>query len=181
MASAATLFRRVAKNLAAATIWRMPCRFGLASLLGREYSLRCALFHHIADTESPFTQGLGITSKYRDFEATLRFLIRHYTPVTLQQVLEQAYGRALPPRAVLVTFDDAYASIATHAAPICREFNVPAVFFVNSACLDNQRLALDNLVCYVANTMSLHEVTIAARFVMECRDIELHSLPEVFG
>ena len=56
---------------------------------------------------------------------------------------------------MLVTFDDAYASVSEFAAPLCSKFGVPAVFFVNGECLDNRRLALDNLVCYVANVCGL--------------------------
>ncbi|MGD0966613.1 MAG: polysaccharide deacetylase family protein, partial [Candidatus Acidiferrales bacterium] len=99
------------------------------------------------------------------FEAALRFLTRYYAPVRLQDVLTDYDGRGLPPRAVLVTFDDAYASVAEWAAPLCRQFGVPAVFFVNAAFLDNQRLAPDNLVCYVANVWGMETINAAARAV----------------
>ena len=86
----------------------------------------------------------------------------------------------LPPRAVLVTFDDAYASVVESAAPLCRKFGVPAVFFVNAAFLDNQRLAPDNLVCYVANVLGMETINAAARAVRGAETPELHSLSEVF-
>ena len=88
---------------------------------------------------------------------------------------------ALPPRAVLVTFDDAYASVAELAAPLCQEFGLPAVFFVNAAFLDNQRLAPDNLVCYVANVLGMETINAAARSVRDAESLELHSITEVFA
>jgi peptidoglycan/xylan/chitin deacetylase (PgdA/CDA1 family) len=81
---------------------------------------------------------------------------------------------------VLVTFDDAYASVAESAAPLCRQSGVPAVFFVNAAFLDNQRLAPDNLVCYVANVLGMEVISAAARAVRGTETPGLHSLSEVF-
>jgi len=87
----------------------------------------------------------------------------------------------LPPRAVLVTFDDAYASVVEVAAPLCRKYGVPAVFFVNAAFLDNQRLAPDNMICYVANVYGMERVNAAARTLRRNEIPHLASLSEVFG
>jgi peptidoglycan/xylan/chitin deacetylase (PgdA/CDA1 family) len=138
------------------------------------------VFHHISVTESPFTSGINVSTTPKKFEAALRFLTTYYTPVRLQDVLTDSDGRGLPPRAVLVTFDDAYASVAEWAVPLCRQFGVPAVFFVNAAFLDNQRLAPDNLVCYVANKLGMETINAAARAVPGSEALELHSLSEVF-
>jgi peptidoglycan/xylan/chitin deacetylase (PgdA/CDA1 family) len=173
-------FRNSAIHLAAEAFWRTPGSFGIARILGPSYSLRCVVFHDISATESPFTKGMNVSTAPRKFEAALRFLTRHYTPVRLQDVLTDYDGRGLPPRAVLVTFDDAYASVAESAAPLCRQFGVPAVFFVNAAFLDNQRLAPDNLVCYVANVFGMKTIHAAARAVPGAGTSELHSLSEVF-
>ena len=172
---------RAALNLAGRTLWHLPGRFGIARLLGPRYSLRCVLFHDVSDTESSFTKGLGGTITRKDFEAALRFITRHYTPVSLQDVIADSDGQALPPRPVLVTFDDAYASVSEFAAPLCSKFGVPAVFFVNGACLDNRQLALDNLVCYVANVCGLGTINAAAHVASGTKDIELRSLTEVFA
>ena len=69
---------------------------------------------------------MNVSITPREFEAALRFLISHYTPVDLQDVLTDSDGRGLPPRAVLVSFDDAYASVVEWAAPLCRQYGVPA-------------------------------------------------------
>src|ERR1700730_2347856 len=106
---------RTALNLVAGTVWYLPGCFALAKLLGPRYSFRCVLFHKIADTDSAFTRGLGVTITRSNFEAALKFLTRHYTPVRLHDVLADA--DSLPPRPVLVTFDDAYASVCEFAAP----------------------------------------------------------------
>jgi peptidoglycan/xylan/chitin deacetylase (PgdA/CDA1 family) len=63
-----------------------------------------------------------------------------YQPVSLDDVL--AYyvdGTPLPPRAVLVTFDDGYRDNLDNAAPILRKYGVPAVLFVPVGYLDGSR------------------------------------------
>jgi peptidoglycan/xylan/chitin deacetylase (PgdA/CDA1 family) len=173
--------RRGVLNLVGRTLWHFPGRFGIARLLGPRYSLRCVLFHDVSDTESSFTQGLGGTITRKNFEAALKFIIRYYTPVSLQDVIANSDGHALPLRPVLVTFDDAYASVSEFAAPLCSKFGVPAVFFVNGECLDNRRLALDNLICYVANTCGMDVINAAAHLASGTKDIELGSMTEVFA
>jgi peptidoglycan/xylan/chitin deacetylase (PgdA/CDA1 family) len=172
--------RRTALNLATGTLWYMPGCFGLARFLGPRYALRCVLFHDVSDTESTFTKGLGVTITRKNFEATLRFLIKHYTPIGLQDILAAPNGHGLPPRPVLVTFDDGYASVCEFAAPLCRKFGVPSISFVNAACLDNRQLALDNLVCHASNVLGMGPINTAVRAVNGIKDQNLRSLTEVF-
>ncbi|MGA8238000.1 MAG: polysaccharide deacetylase family protein [Candidatus Sulfotelmatobacter sp.] len=173
--------QRSALNLAAGTLWYVPGHFNIARFLGPPCSLRAVLFHDIADAESSFTRGLGGTINRKNFEAALKFLVRHYTPVSLQEVLEDPEGQRLPPRPVLVTFDDAYASVSEFAAPLCRDVGVPAVFFVNAMCLDNQQLALDNLVAHVANVFGMSTINAAARAADVPAILHMRSLTEVFS
>lgn len=167
-------------DLAAGALWRVPGRFGLLRFLGPSYSLRCVVFHAISTTESSFTRGMGVNILPGNFEKALRFLVKYYTPVRLQDVLDDPGGRNLPPRPVLVTFDDGYASAVDAAVPLCRELRVPAVFFLNGAFVDNQRLAPDNLVCYVANVLGMEAVSAAARAVDRGKSSTFHALADIF-
>lgn len=167
-------------SLAARTFWRMPGNFRVARMIGRSYSLRCVVFHNISDRESPFTKGMNVTTSPAALQAALTFFVAHYTPVRLEDVLTNGSGAGLPDRAVLVTFDDAYASVAELAAPLCKRLAVPAVFFVNASFLDNQQLAPDNLVCYVANTLGLDAVRGAARAALGVKAARLECLSDVF-
>ncbi|MGF1430457.1 polysaccharide deacetylase family protein [Kitasatospora sp. LaBMicrA B282] len=67
------------------------------------------------------------------FGAQLDRLCRVAVPISLR-ALEQAVreGRPLPPRSVLITFDDADRSVLDHALPALRERGLPAVAFVVS-------------------------------------------------
>jgi peptidoglycan/xylan/chitin deacetylase (PgdA/CDA1 family) len=173
-------FRREAVSLAAKACYRLPGAFTLARLLGSEYSVRCLVFHHIAEEDSPFTRGINVRTSPAEFEAALQFISAHYTPVHMNDLLDSATSN-LPRRPILVTFDDAYASVADIGAPLCKKYKIPAVFFVNAAFLDNLDLAADNLVCYAASTQGMSVINTAAREVKEQESIEYGSLRQVFG
>ncbi len=168
-------------NLAGRMLWYVPGHFRFARWLGPRYSLRSVLFHDIADSETVFTRGLGISITRDNFESALRFLTRHYTPVGLQEVLDESDSHRLPPRPVLVTFDDVYASVREVAAPLCKKYGVPAVCFVNAAYLDNRQLALDNLICYATNVIGLRGINAAANKISAPERVGVKSMADVFS
>ncbi|HEV8696719.1 MAG TPA: polysaccharide deacetylase family protein [Candidatus Limnocylindrales bacterium] len=68
------------------------------------------------------------------FAEQIEDLARHYRPVSMAEILDAIDDpHRLPPRAVHVTFDDAYADFATHAWPVLRASGVPATLFVPTA------------------------------------------------
>lgn len=87
----------------------------------------------------------------RIFRRQIAFLARYYRPVTLQQVLDAIAGdRPLPPRAVLVTFDDGLRNNATVAWPILQEFQVPAAIFLTVDFIGTDRFFwVDELYLYL--------------------------------
>lgn len=166
-------------GLAARTAWQMPGRFAVARAFGPAYSLRCVVFHDVSTAESPFTKGMGVSISPGEFEAALKFLVRHYTPVSLQDILADPGGPRLRKPAILVTFDDGYASVVP-SAELCRKLGVPAVLFLNAAFLDNKRLAPDNLVCYVANVSGMEPLNRAAQAVKRSNMLRLRSVADIF-
>lgn len=72
------------------------------------------------------------------FEQQAAYLARRFSPVTAAQVLEACAGRAaLPPAALLITFDDAYRNFAQVAWPILKRHGLPATLFVPTAYPDH--------------------------------------------
>jgi peptidoglycan/xylan/chitin deacetylase (PgdA/CDA1 family) len=168
-------------TVVAEILWRIPGRFRVARLLGSSYSLRCLVFHDVSPRRSPFTSGINVTTTPEEFEATLGFIKKYYSPVSLQEVLTNSNDGKLPSDALLLTFDDAYASVSEFAAPLCKQLGIPAVFFVNAAFVDNRRLAPDNLICYVTDLYGMERINAAARSVFAEKAKTWQSLSEVFG
>jgi len=63
-----------------------------------------------------------------------------FVPVSLDAIVAARNGgKALPPKAVLLSFDDAYLSFYTNVYPLLREFDFPAVLGVVGKWIDNPR------------------------------------------
>jgi peptidoglycan/xylan/chitin deacetylase (PgdA/CDA1 family) len=105
--------------------------------------LRVLTYHRIGDPSSQPEQYPGLFSATpEDFDSQLAHLTRRYRPVSIARVLEaRRGGRPLPPRAVLVTFDDGYRDFAELAWPALRRHGVPATLFVPTAFPDQPQRA----------------------------------------
>lgn len=89
-----------------------------------------------------------------NFDAQIRYLARHYVPITAQTAAAALRGETrLPRRAVLVTFDDGYRDFLTEAWPVLKRYGVPALLFVPTAFAGTVRTFWwDELYAMVAGT-----------------------------
>lgn len=96
------------------------------------------LYHRV----QPCTPGLpeptfNVTPEL--FRAQLTGLLAaRFRFVRLDEVLQASCsGESLPPRSVVLTFDDTYMSVYEHAYPVLEELRIPAVSFLCTAYLDS--------------------------------------------
>jgi peptidoglycan/xylan/chitin deacetylase (PgdA/CDA1 family) len=99
-------------------------------------TLRVLMYHKVND--QPENSVTVPVSLFDEQMAQLREL--DYTPVSIDQVI--AYyvdGVPLPPRGVLISFDDGYRDNLENAAPVLQRYGYPAVIFVPIGYLDGSR------------------------------------------
>lgn len=102
---------------------------------GRTDLLRVLMYHRVAPAaERPDLASSLISAAPGDFQAQMEHVAANFRPISALELLE-CYGRGvpLPPRSVLVTFDDGYRDFARHAWPVLRRLGIPAVLFVATA------------------------------------------------
>jgi peptidoglycan/xylan/chitin deacetylase (PgdA/CDA1 family) len=119
--------------------------------------LRAVLYHHLTDGASSLVDRLAVSTRRDVFESHVREMARDYEFVGLDEVLS---GK-LPRRALLITFDDGYRSVAEVALPILRRLGVPSVFFVTGASLERESLPLDNLLSLCCARVGVERVAAA--------------------
>jgi peptidoglycan/xylan/chitin deacetylase (PgdA/CDA1 family) len=85
------------------------------------------MYHRIA--EEPFDPW-GLAVAPARFKEQLEWLARNRQPLSLREFAELHRRRRLPPEAVAITFDDGYACASEIAAPLLREFGIPATVFL---------------------------------------------------
>lgn len=108
------------------------------SLAGTEEELTVLSYHEIADRGAALVPEYAVTPT--NFVRQMDWLRNHgYRFVGIDDVLAGREGRRpLPPKAVLVTFDDAYQSVYEHAWPILKMFRIPAVINVVGSWLEQK-------------------------------------------
>ncbi|MBE7010056.1 MAG: polysaccharide deacetylase [Ruminococcaceae bacterium] len=91
--------------------------------------LSVLMYHHVLKDSSYWGKYVISPS---EFEQDLQFLQNNgYTVVRLQDVVDFVQkGRALPDKAVLLTFDDGYLSFDTYITPLLEKYNASAVLSV---------------------------------------------------
>lgn len=105
---------------------------GLLHRIRNRHVLTVAMYHRVIAPSDPRWETCDPDYTISDelFAKTLRFFKRHYRIVSLDDVAAARRGeRALPPRALLVTFDDGWSDNADYALPVLEREGVPAVIF----------------------------------------------------
>lgn len=112
--------------VAIALLWMTPGLFPQKPLILYTDKVTVLAYHHIDDTIDG-----NVTISTPLFHSQLTDLVhRGYNFITLTQFKQFLAGGAIPPNAMLVTFDDGYRSFYTNAYPILKAMNIPAVNFV---------------------------------------------------
>jgi peptidoglycan/xylan/chitin deacetylase (PgdA/CDA1 family) len=114
-----------------------PVRTTVGALARRDRGRRdqlAVLTYHRVDTPSPDTYAGMISASPEAFAAQVEWLAADYHPISMAELLARRDGGpALPRKAILLTFDDAYDCFARHAWPTLRAAGVPATLFVPTA------------------------------------------------
>jgi peptidoglycan/xylan/chitin deacetylase (PgdA/CDA1 family) len=89
-------------------------------------------YHRIAAPDQPADLSPAlITSNPAAFDAQMRYVAEHYNVISSWDLVRALRdGKALPPRALIITFDDGYRCFKDTALPVLRRLNLPATLFV---------------------------------------------------
>ena len=88
------------------------------------------MYHSISRCENPRFRRFTVTPER--FEEQLDYLSTHgYSPLTVSDYVQrQADDRQLPPRPVVLTFDDGYADFYTAALPLLQKYHATATLYI---------------------------------------------------
>ena len=89
-------------------------------------------YHDVSPDPHPAFRRYSAT--VREFERQMRWLSRRsYTAIDLDAFIAACSARSqLPPRSVIITFDDGFRSCAEHAVPVLQAYGFTAVFYLVS-------------------------------------------------
>lgn len=107
------------------------------------------MYHYVRDlqnTRYPAIKGLDV----RLFREQMAYFKKHYNFVSAAQLID-AYenGTELPPKSLLLTFDDAYIDHYTCAFPVLDEYKAQGLFFVPVKAIMNHEVLIVNKIHHV--------------------------------
>jgi peptidoglycan/xylan/chitin deacetylase (PgdA/CDA1 family) len=132
-------------------------------------------YHVVSDRKVAHIDGLYSFRSVKEFEDDLEVLLRFFRPLSLEDFLAHRNGKSpLPPKSVLLTFDDGLSECYNIIAPILNSKGIPGVFFLCSAFVDNQEMGYDHKKTLLINIIREKGLTAV-------QDRELKSLFENLG
>lgn len=129
-------------------------------------NLTIVMYHYVRDVETtpyPRIKALSVGA----FEGQLEYLRRHYNPISGHDLMNAVEAKAaLPPRAVLLTFDDAYKDHFTNVLPLLERQKLSGCFFPPAQCILENRVLDVNKIHFI-----LASVPNPKRLVKEVREL----------
>lgn len=114
------------------------------------------MYHYVRDlqnTRFPAIKGLDI----RLFREQLAYFRKHYNFISASQLVDAfENGTELPPKSLLLTFDDAYIDHYTCAFPLLDEYKAQGLFFVPVKAIMNHEVLIVNKIHYVLAACDRH-------------------------
>lgn len=96
-------------------------------------------YHTVSNEKLIYADHLINTKNVKEFENDINFLLKHYKPIDLSQLLKIAQGEEKNNTpSFFLSFDDGLRACYDTIAPILLRKGVPAAFFINNAFLDNR-------------------------------------------
>lgn len=96
------------------------------------------MFHGFTDCDHSGCENAQHKHLHVDkFAAFLAFLTKHYRVISLSELVAcLCYQKPLPPRAVVLTFDDGFRSNYALAYPLLKHFSTPAIIYLATEFVD---------------------------------------------
>jgi peptidoglycan/xylan/chitin deacetylase (PgdA/CDA1 family) len=120
------------------------------------------MYHHVSSlqTHNPLDYNLTVTTA--NFDAQLTWLQQQgYHTITMTELFDTFYyGKALPSKPVMLTFDDGYADIYTYALPVLLAHHDRGVFYIISGIIGGNYVTWDQVRSLARSGMEIASHTV---------------------
>jgi peptidoglycan/xylan/chitin deacetylase (PgdA/CDA1 family) len=151
------------RNLIRTLIYRTGA-LSLYHRLRNRRTLTVVLFHRVLSRDDPrWETSLSPWTVADDtFDECLAFFRRHYTLIALDDVRASMEGtRRLPPRSLLITFDDGFADNIDYALPLLRKYGASATVFITSDVIGREERLWTEDLLWAFSSGLIHQQEIA--------------------
>ncbi len=104
-------------------------------------AISALLYHRVTPEalrtdESAFLPNIELSVQRDRFEEQMRLVSKRFRCVSLDQAISELRDGRVPPRTLVVTFDDGYRDNLTCALPILERYKVPATIYVTTGVVE---------------------------------------------
>jgi peptidoglycan/xylan/chitin deacetylase (PgdA/CDA1 family) len=146
------MLRRAAKRLVSLALRPLPLVV-VRVITGLDLTVAC--YHAVTDEPPAHLKHVVPCRSVATFQRDLNFLLRHFRPVALSDVLEHVRSnRPLPSSALLFTFDDGLREFQDFIAPICLQMGIPATLFLTTDALLQKQLLYRHKASLLADQLA---------------------------
>lgn len=121
----------------------------------RENGVTVLMYHRINGSDETFP---GLHENL--FWAQMKWLKRNCHPIWPEKLKEAATKRSSAKTPILVTFDDGYRDYYERALPILADLKIPAIVFVATSFMDNQRMIWTDIVTWAIHVSRKKTLTL---------------------
>lgn len=141
--------------------------------VGRQVKVPILLYHYIGNNPDPKDKARDNLSVLpADFDEQMGYLAKNgYNPISLDTMIAGLYGHStLPPKPIIITFDDGYIDLYFNAFPILRKYGFHAVAFIPTGLIGTK---------YYASWGQLQELESSGLFSFEAHSVSHANLPSL--
>lgn len=134
-----------------------------------EYPLSVLYYHHVFATKNLYhPDDLSVN----EFEGQINFLNNHFNVLPMKDAIRLLKQGKLPPKALVISFDDGYKDNYTNAVPILDKFSCSATFFISTEGVDKGYLWNDIIEQCIKQT---DQTIISAEIIGKAINIETNA------
>ena len=128
----------------------------LGKITGQSFIM--PFYHAVADKIPVHLSNVLRIRDSRQFEKDLDFLLKHYAPVSINDIYNSVFNKVeLPQNSFFLSFDDGLREFLEVAYPIIRKKEIPVALFVNTAFIDNRDLFYRFKVSILIENLKSHK------------------------
>ena len=120
----------------------------LSSQLLTKNKLSILIYHQVLSEPDPMRATEPTTDIFR---WQMKLINRYFVPISLSEAVVRLANDTLPANAICVTFDDGYLDNLENAAPILKEFDIPATVYVATAFSHGKNMFNDRVIDLIGN------------------------------
>jgi peptidoglycan/xylan/chitin deacetylase (PgdA/CDA1 family) len=111
-------------------------------------------YHCVSPEVPPHISALYAARTPEQFEDDIRFLLRHWQPATMDELIAHGRGeKKIKEPKFMLTFDDGLREFGTFAVPILEKYSLTACCFINPDFVDNKGLFYRYKASLLANAL----------------------------